>query len=308
MPLFHVGSKAQAYAQLWCGGKVIIQRMFDPDLILRTIRDELITHTLLVPTMVQDLLNSPKIDDYDLSSLECLCYAAAPMPVTLLRRTIAKFGKICVDMYGGTEMTLATYLHKHQHVLDGSPEDVKRLGSVGQPTPDVELKIVDDDNRECPPTVAGEILLRSETLMAEYWNNSVATHEAFLDGWYRTGDIGYLDEEGFLFLVDRKKDMIISGGENIYCREVEEALLEYGGLLEAAVIGVPDERWGQTVRAIVVRGRGSDATQEKLVDHCVKIIARYKRPRSIIFVNEMPRLASGKINKVALREAYGSTG
>jgi acyl-CoA synthetase (AMP-forming)/AMP-acid ligase II len=175
---------------------------------------------------------------------------------------------------------------------------------VGEPFPDSELRIVDDDGKDLPAGKPGEVIMRTQGTMAGYWNNHAATLEAIRDGWYYSGDIGYFDEYGFLYLVDRKKDMIISGGENIYCREVEEALLEHGSLTDVAVIGVADAHWGEAVKAVAIRKPGATVTAEELIDFCATRIARYKRPKSIDFVDELPRLPSGKVSKVALRNLY----
>ena len=225
------------------------------------------------------------------------------MAVPLLRRGLRRLGPVFLQLYGMTEGG-GTTLHKRQHAPDGTPEDIKRLGSIGQAATNVDIRIADEQGEPVSTGIIGEILTRTATHMSGYWNNSVATLEVLRDGWYHTGDVGYLDAEGFLYLVDRKKDMIISGAENIYSREVEEALASHPAVGDSAVIGVPDAYWGEAVRAIVVLAPGAAATQEELIRHCRSEIAGYKRPRSIVFVDELPRLPSGKINKVILRERY----
>jgi acyl-CoA synthetase (AMP-forming)/AMP-acid ligase II len=307
MPLFHIGALAESLAAFSTGGAVVLQRAFAPVEVLKAIEREKVTMVHLAPTMVQQVLDHPEIGEHDLSSLEVVCYSAAPMPATVLRRGIELLGNIFMNQYGGTESGLGTVLHLHRHVLKGPESEVRRLPSVGQPFPDVEVRILDAEDRDCAVGVAGEICVRSPALMSYYWNNSIATAEALTDGWLRTGDMGYLDDQEFLFLVDRKKDMIISGGENIYCREVEEALMEHGSLVDVAVIGVPDERWGEAVKAIAVRKPdAASVTEAELVEFAGTRIARYKRPKSIVFVDELPRLPSGKISKVRLRELYRS--
>jgi len=175
---------------------------------------------------------------------------------------------------------------------------------VGQPHPRSELRIVADDGSECARGVPGEVLARSDTAMTGYWNDPEATAQTLRDGWVHTGDVGYLDDEGYLFLVDRKKDMIISGGENIYSREVENALLEHPGVAEAAVVGVPDAHWGEAVKAIVVLRPGSQLTEAQLIAHARGLIAAYKCPKSVAFVDALPLLATGKVDKRGLRERY----
>ena len=303
-PLFHMGARSLASGAHWRGGAVVLHRGFDAEEVIRTIERERITAVHLVPTMVQALLDAPNFGRHDLSSLKMLMYAAAPMPVPLLKRAMEAFGPILFNGYGQTEINLLTLLHPHQHYLTGTPEQVRRLASVGQPHPQSAIRVVADDGSECRPGVAGEVLARSCTAMSGYWNNSTATLETMRDGWICTGDMGYLDDEGYLFLVDRKKDMIISGGENIYCREVEEAVVQHPAVADVAVIGVADAYWGEAVKAVVVRRQDAQLTAEELMVHCKTLIASYKCPKSVAFVDQLPRLATGKVNKVALRERY----
>jgi acyl-CoA synthetase (AMP-forming)/AMP-acid ligase II len=199
-------------------------------------------------------------------------------------------------------------LHKHQHFATGTPEQVGRLASAGQPFLNTEVKIIRDDGSECALGESGEICTRSKALMLGYWRKPEVTAEAIGDGWMRTGDVGYLDHEQYLFVQDRKKDMIISGGENIYSREVEEALLMHPAVLETAVIGVPHAKWGETVKAIVVFREGHTATFDELVAHCRGCIGGYKVPRSIDFMQALPRIAStNKVDKKSLRAPYWPT-
>ena len=181
---------------------------------------------------------------------------------------------------------------------------MKRLASVGQPHPRCELRIVADDGSECAPGVPGEVLARSDTAMSGYWKQPEATAQTVRDGWVHTGDVGYLDDEGFLFLVDRKKDMIISGGENVYSREVEQALLEHSAVRDAAVIGVPDAYWGEAVKAVVVLQAGARPDREALIAHVRGLIASYKCPKSVSFVDALPMLTTGKVDKRALRARF----
>jgi acyl-CoA synthetase (AMP-forming)/AMP-acid ligase II len=205
--------------------------------------------------------------------------------------------------YGMTESN-ACWLPAHEVRPHGTPEEIRRLASVGHPCPGIELRIVDDYGNDCPQGSTGEVWLRSATQLSAYWNNSVATIDALRDGWYRTGDMGYQDSLGYVFLVDRKKDMIISGGENIYSREVEEALLQHPSVIDAAAIGVPHEKWGECVKAIVVLRPGEVVTEADLIAHCRQLIAGYKCPKTVEFVDELPRLPTGKISKVQLRKLF----
>ncbi|HLI27136.1 MAG TPA: long-chain fatty acid--CoA ligase [Chloroflexota bacterium] len=305
MPLYHIGAKCTQLAYHLRGCMVVLHRTFDPRAVLETIATERITATLLAPTMLRALLDLPDFDRYDRSSLRSVFYSAAPMPVDLLRRGIAAFGPIFMQLYGMTEIgAIGTGLHKHQHVLDGDPIAVRRLASAGQPLVTCEVRVVRDDGTDCAPGEPGEVLVRSPAVMQGYWNNPAATAEVLHDGWLHTGDIGTLDAEHYLFIVDRKKDMIVSGGENIYPREVETALETHPAVREAAVIGVPDEYWGEAVKAFVVLAPGASVTEAELIEHTRRQIASYKKPRSIEFVSDLPRLPNGKVRKSMLRAPY----
>jgi acyl-CoA synthetase (AMP-forming)/AMP-acid ligase II len=306
MPIFHVGSRFLQLAAHLRGASVVLHHDFKPPEIIDTIVAQKVTMTHMAPTMVQAVLSVPGIETRDLSSLHTICYSAAPMPVPLLRRGLELLGPVFLQLYGMTEGG-GTTLHKRQHKPDGTPQEIKRLGSIGQAAPNVDVKIVDENGDECPSGTPGEILTRTASHMVGYWNSNAATIAALRDGWYHTGDLGYLDEEGFLFLVDRKKDVIISGGENIYSREVEEALATHPAVRDVAVIGVKDDYWGETVRAVVVLAAGQRVSEPDLIEHCKTLIASYKKPKSVVFAEDLPRLPSGKINKVVLRQSHGST-
>jgi acyl-CoA synthetase (AMP-forming)/AMP-acid ligase II len=305
MPLFHVGARWLQLGSHLRGARIVLHREFDPLEVLQTIEREKVSFVHMAPTIVQRVLDHPRIDDFDLASLRTIYYSAAPMPLPLLRRGLAKLGSVFLQVYGMTE-GWGTTLHKGQHAPDGTADQVKRLASVGQASPGVGLRIMSDEGTQQPPYVAGEIELHTDTRMSGYWNNSIATAAALQDGWYKSGDVGYLDDQGYLYLVDRKKDMIISGGENIYCREVEEAIASHPDVADVAVIGVPDATWGEAVRAIVVVKEGAQVTDVQVIEHCRTRIASYKKPRSVVFVSELPRLTTGKVNKVVLRERYGT--
>jgi acyl-CoA synthetase (AMP-forming)/AMP-acid ligase II len=306
MPFFHIGAIAVMTALFLVGGCVVLRRRFQPAEALQALAEHRITICLFAPTMLQALLEIPDIRSYDLSNLRLLCYSAAPMPPALLRRGMELLGSIFIAMYGGTEMGPATTLRKNYHVLGGSAYEQRRLTSVGQPFRGVQLCVMDEHGTACGPNQIGEIAVRGPTVMSAYWNNHAATIEAMRDGWYRTGDVGLLDELGFVYLIDRKKDVIISGGENVYCREVEDTIMEAEGIADAAVIGIPDAKWGEAVKAVVIRAPAARIDEQELIAHCRARIAHYKVPRSITFVAELPRLASGKVSKVALRNRYSA--
>jgi acyl-CoA synthetase (AMP-forming)/AMP-acid ligase II len=302
MPFFHAGAQSSMLGQLWRGGEVHIHRKFDAAELLRTVQDQRISHLHLVPLMVEALVETPEFDSFDLSSIETILYAAAPMPAPVLRRALAKLGPVFVNSWGMTEGS-GTALPKHMHEPDGPQAAL--LGSIGQPYTNAEIRIVDDHGRDCAADAPGELWLRSAAMASGYWNNSTATIESFRDGWLRTGDIGYADAAGRIFLVDRRKDMIISGGENIYSQEVERAIAEHPAVAGVAVIGVPDAKWGEAVAAIIIARPGETVTAEDIVRHCASRIASYKKPRHVAFVDDFPTLPSGKINKMRLRELYG---
>ncbi|MDR2188082.1 MAG: long-chain-fatty-acid--CoA ligase [Azonexus sp.] len=305
MPLFHIGARSQGIALTVRGGAIVLHRVFDPEAILRAIAEQRITQVHLAPTMMQAVLNVPDNAKYDTSSLKTINYAAAPMPVTVLRQALSRFGRVLINGYGQTEGS-GTVLAKHYHRPDGDPRDLRRLGSIGQPQGATLLRIVDDNDAELPVGKIGEICLKSDQNMIGYWNNSLATIETLRGGWLHTGDMGYQDEDGFVYLADRKKDMIVSGGENIYSREVEEAIMAHPAVMEAAVIGIPDPYWGESVKAVVVLRNFADISADEIISHCKTLIASYKCPKSVEFVDELPRLPTGKLSKVTLRQRFAS--
>jgi acyl-CoA synthetase (AMP-forming)/AMP-acid ligase II len=222
----------------------------------------------------------------------------------LLRRALDRMGPIFVQVYGMTECILGTILKPQHHLMDGSEAERRRLASAGQPALGNEVKIVRDDGTTCETGEIGEILFRSPTLMSGYWNKHTLTAEVVRDGWMHTQDLGFVDDGNFVYVVDRKKDMIISGGENIYSWEVEEALRAHPDVAEVAVIAVPDQVWGESVKACVQLRPGRVTTEGDLIEHTRARIASYKKPRSIDFVQSLPRLFNGKIDKKALRAPY----
>jgi acyl-CoA synthetase (AMP-forming)/AMP-acid ligase II len=304
MPMFHIGGKIEHMSFSWFGATIMLHAVFDEGALLRSIREERVTAAHLAPVMVQRLLDFPGFDKADVATLRCIQYASAPMPLPLLRRALDAFGPILSQVYGMTECLVATILKPHQHRPDGDARDLRRLKSAGQPMLGLELRVVDEQGRECAPGEIGEIVIRSPATMRGYWNNNTATVEALRDGWYHTQDLAMTDADNFVYVVDRKKDMVISGGENIYSWEVEEALRTHQAVAEVSVIGVPDAQWGESVKACVVLRAGATATEEDLIAHCRAAIASYKKPRSVDFLKELPRLFNGKVDKKALRAPY----
>ncbi len=303
MPLFHLGGKIEQMNFNLMGAEVVLKAAFDPEDILATIETQRISAAHFAPAMIQRLLDVLDRSPYDVSSLRCVHYASAPMPEPLLRRALARTGPIFAQVYGMTECLVGTILKPHQHLV-GHSEDGHRLRSAGQPLLGNEVRIAGGDGTPCAPGEIGEILFRSPTIMSGYWRQPELTAEVIRDGWFHTRDLGFVDGSNFVHVVDRKKDMIISGGENIYSWEVEEALRAHPEVAEVAVIAVPDEVWGESVKACVQMRPGRAATELELIEYTRGRIASYKKPRSIDFVQSLPRLFNGKIDKKALRAPY----
>jgi acyl-CoA synthetase (AMP-forming)/AMP-acid ligase II len=306
MPLFHIGGRIEMLGFNILGATTVLHSAFDANEILRSFEENHVTAAHLAPIMVQRLLESPDLQKHRRDRLRCIHYASAPMPVPVLRRAIAEFGPILTQIYGLTECIVVSLLTPAQHILDGNPKIVRRLSSAGQPFLGCTVRIAAPDGGDAAPGEIGEILVRSPGLMTGYWNNHTATVPTLRGGWMHTGDLAYVDEDRFIFIVDRKKDMIISGGENIYSWEVEEALRSHPDVAEAAVIGIPDEEWGESVKAFIVPRPGTMPMAEILIAHCRTRIASYKKPRTVEFVEALPRLFNGKIDKKALRTPYWS--
>jgi acyl-CoA synthetase (AMP-forming)/AMP-acid ligase II len=284
---------------------ILASKSFDPKLVLKTIQEYRVTNMFVAPTMIKLMVESSAVDRYDHGSLSALNYGGAPMLVEDLKQAMTKLGPCLVQLFGQAEspMTL-TYLPHRDHVLDGSPEQMKRLASSGLQRTDVEIKIFDGNDKELPPGETGEIVTRSDLVMKGYWRNPKATEETIKNGWLHTGDMGYMDERGYLFIMDRSKDMIISGGENIYPREIEEVLIKHAAIREVAVIGIPDPKWGEAIKAVVSLLPGQSATEEELIIFCRNNIASYKKPKSVDFVDELPKNSYGKVLKRDLRVKY----
>jgi long-chain acyl-CoA synthetase len=306
LPLFHIGGSSFFWTYFFGGASNVImtQRSFDPEATLKTIQDEKATDIHIVPTQLVIMMALPDIDGYDLSSLKRIWYAASPMPVELLRKGMARFGPIFEQGYGQSESgpDISFFSREAHMVLDKSPEEQKVLASCGQPCIWVHARVVDEDNNDVKPYEVGEIIAQSKYIMLEYWQRPDYTQEAIVDGWLHTGDMGYYDGKGFIYIVDRKKDMIITGGENVYPREVEEVLYRHPAVLEAAVIGVPDEKWVERVHAVIVLKEGQKATGDEIIKFCKENLARYKAPRSVEFVPVLPKNPQGKILKREIRE------
>lgn len=305
MPLFHVGGIDNINACFYVGSSNVIMKTFSPAAILETIQDEKVTDIQIVATHLAAILALPDFGHYNLSSLKRIYYTGSPMPVELLRHGLQALGPVFIQGYGQTESgpnLTALPIASHK-VLDKSPEEISILASCGQPDIGVHIRIVDENDDDVEPGEVGEIIARSEHNMLEYWHNTDDTNNTIIDGWLHTGDMGHYDERGYIYIVDRKKDMIVSGGENIYPREVEEVLYQHPAILEAAAIGIPDPYWVERVHAIVTLKKEATLTEKELIDFCKGKIARYKAPKTVEFVESLPKNPSGKIlKKVLLRE------
>jgi acyl-CoA synthetase (AMP-forming)/AMP-acid ligase II len=280
-------------------------KTFDPKLVFETIQRKNVTNMFMAPAMIKRLITSPEIDKYDLSSLKCIHYGGAPIYVEDLKTSVRKLGQVFVQLFGQAESPMTiSYLSKEEHLLEGTDEQMKRLTSAGIPRTDVEVKIFDENDKELPPGKMGEIVVRGEVVMKGYWRNPKATAETLRGGWLHTGDLGVMDEKGYVYILDRAKDMIISGGENIYSREIEDIILLHPAVHEVAVIGVPDETWGEAIKAIVALKEGQKATKEDIINFCKEHLASFKKPKSVEFIDAIPKNPYGKVLKRELREKY----
>jgi len=309
-PLFHIAGNTHFRSTLYIGGCNIIMKFFDAAATLQTIQDEQATHMDIVPTHLAAMLNVPDLNKYDISSLKFMWYGGSPMPLEVLKKGMKTFGPIFAQGYGQSESGPAiSHLSKEDHnVLDRPEREQKRLISAGKPDIGVHVRIVDEQGEDVDPGEVGEIIVRSKHIMVGYWHRPEETKETLINGWIHTGDMGYYDDEGYIYIADRKKDMIISGGENVYPREVEDVLYQHPAVLEAAVIGVPDPYWVEKVHAVVVTKKGASTTAQELIAFCKKHLAGYKAPKDVEFVDSLPKNPAGKILKRELREKYWKKG
>jgi acyl-CoA synthetase (AMP-forming)/AMP-acid ligase II len=301
-PLFHVAPLQTFLAHLYQGCTCVIMRQFDAEAMMEAIQRDRATATFLVPRMISAVHDHPKRGNYDLSSMSTIIYGGAHTPLEQLRDFLHTWGPVMSQTYGSTEPGLVTVLKKRDHIPEGDGGD--HLGSCGRAVLDVEVKIVDSLDNAVDSGQIGEILVKGEGVIREYWQKPSETGESIRNGWFHTGDLGFMDREGYVFIVDRKKDMIISGGENIYPAEIENVLYMMPEILEAAVVGVPDKKWGATVKAVVVLREGCRVTQDDIIEFCKQNLASYKKPTSVDVVSELPKNASGKVLKRVLREKY----
>jgi acyl-CoA synthetase (AMP-forming)/AMP-acid ligase II len=306
--MVHIGSMAhgsgsKTVAYYLRGARNITVRKFDPEAFLRLVESERATATFVVPTMIAMLLEAatPAVD---LRSLKTVSYGGAPIAPALLQRALERFGYVFVQVYGSCEAPHPVMvMRKSDHHI--APGLEQRLASVGREVAMVDVRVM-ADGREAAEGAPGEMWVRGANVMASYWNKPEATSEVLQDGWYRSGDVCYRDEAGFYYIVDRARDMIISGGLNVYPAEVERALYAHPAVLEAAVLGVPDDVWGEAVKALIVLRPDRHATEDELIEHCKGLVAGYKKPRSVEFAASLPKGPTGKILKKDLQEKFWS--
>ena len=312
VPLYHVAGIQAMMAAIYGGRTLVMERQFEPAEWMGLVQTEKVGRAMMVPTMLKQLMDNPDFEKYDLSSLKVITYGAAPMPLPVIKKAMEVFpGVSFINAFGQTETaSTITTLSPEDHVITGTEEEkekkLKRLTSIGRPMSDVEMKIMDEEGNELPVGEVGEIVARGPRVMSGYWKEEDKTAKTIdKDGWVHTGDMGYVDEDGYFFLAGRTTDMIIRGGENISPEEVEAVLHQHHKIEEAAVIGVPDEDWGEVPICVVVLKEGEVATDEEIMEHCRQALASYKRPRSVIFTKELPRNPMGKVLKRVLRELHG---
>jgi len=295
LPLFHIAALISTVTALYNGNSLVVLRSFDPQKSWTLIVDEKISTSFAVPAMLNFMMQVPDFEKYDWSSLRWFMSGGAPLAV----ETIKAYKKVGIDITQAFGMTEAC----GSLCMVGPEDGMRKAGSVGKAYFHTELRIVDPDGKDLPAGKEGEIIARSPTIMKEYWNRPEDTAEAIRDGWYHTGDVGVQDEEGFITIRDRIKDMIISGGENVYPAEVEMVLMQHPGILDAAVIGQESKKWGESPFAVIVP-KSAGLTESEAVSYCEGKLARFKLPKGVVFVEELPRNATGKVLKRLLREQF----
>ena len=298
-PLTH-GAGIMALAFVMKGATQVLLHGFDPARFLATVAEEKVTHTWLVPTQIRILLDSPAMETADLSTLKSIVYGGAPMYVEDLKEAMARIGPVFVQLFAQTESPMTgTYMRAEEHILDGPGSE--RLASCGHARSGMEIAILDEDDRRVALGETGEICIKGPALMNGYWNQPEATAETLRNGWLHTGDIGRMDEYGYVYILDRTKDMVISGGLNVYPREIEEVLLRHPAISQAAVIGVPDAKWGEAVKAVVV---GNGLSEAEVIAFAAEHLAGYKKPKSVEFMDDLPKTTYGKVDKKAIRAPF----
>lgn len=306
-PMFHLADGASNFAVTLAGGQHTSVKAFDPLAVLKAIQRYKVTCALMVPTMINMLINHPDVGKYDLSSMKLIWYGASPISPDVLKRAMDVFKCDFCQLYGMTEAgPIVTVLLPEDHCINSDdPKSARKLRSAGRVITGVQMRIVDRDGNDTKPGGIGEVHARGNNIMPGYWAKPIESEEVLTrEGWYQTRDLAEIDDEGYIYIVDRAKDMIISGAENIYTVEVENAIYKHQSVLEVAVVAVPDDRWGEAVKACVVLKPGMSAKEEDIINFCKTQIASYKCPKSIDFLDAIPKSGAGKILKRELREKY----
>jgi acyl-CoA synthetase (AMP-forming)/AMP-acid ligase II len=313
VPLYHVAGIQAMMAAIYGARTLVMERQFEPEEWMTLVETEKANRAMMVPTMLKQLLDHPNFKKHDLKSLKVITYGAAPMPLPVIRKAMDEFPDVSfINAFGQTETaSTITALGPEDHHITGTPEEkekkLKRLSSIGKPMADVQMKVVDQDTgKTLGPNEVGEILAKGPRVMSGYWKDEEKTAKTIdKDGWVHTGDVGYVDEDGYYFLAGRSSDIIIRAGENISPEELENVIREHPGVDDVAVIGVPDETWGEEPRAVVIPKKGVKVTEEEIMELCREKLASFKRPRSVVFVDDLPRNPMGKLVKREIREKYG---
>ena len=307
-PMFHLADAWATFAVTWVGGCHVMVGQFEPAAVMATIEKERITLSNLIPTMLNLMIKHPRVKEFDFSSLRVILSGGAPIAPQVVRSIIETFGCDYIQTYGMTETSpYLTFSILKRHLQNLPPEDqLKYKSKTGRPFLGVHLKVVTEngDLVAADEQQVGEIWVRGNTVTPGYWNLPQETEQAFSDGWLRTGDLAVVDSEGYVNIVDRKKDMIVTGGENVYSTEVENVLYMHPKVLEAAVFGVPDEKWGEAVQAAVVLKENETASEDEIIQFCKQHQAAFKAPKAVVFLDELPKTGSGKITKKALRDQH----
>lgn len=303
-PIFHIAATVFTLSFLLPGGTIVVMDLFDPVGVLKTFEQEKISGSFFAPTMLQMMVNVPDVEKYDFSSLNTLAFGGAPMDYALLLECRRVFQCDFLQGFGQTEASphVCTMSQQEYREIAADPKMEYKLKAVGKDAPGVEVRIVDDKDNDVPVGEVGEIVARGDNIMIGYYKMPEATEETLRGGWLHTGDMGRFDEDRYLYLADRKKDMIISGGENIYSQEIENIIMEIPGVMETAVIGKPDEKWGEIPKAFVAKAENSDLMEEDVIAYCKENMASFKCPKEVEFLRMLPRNAAGKILKRNLRE------
>ena len=307
-PMFHLADAWATFALTWVGGRHVMVGEFEAETVMATIEKEKMTLSNLIPTMLNLMIKHPRVKEFDFSSLRVILSGGAPIAPEIVRSIMEAFGCDYIQTYGMTETSpYLTFSILKAHLKALPPEEqLKFKSKTGRPFMGVDLKVVDENGAliAADGQQVGEIWVQGDSVTPGYWNLAEETANAFSDGWLRTGDLATLDSEGYVNIVDRKKDMIVTGGENVYSTEVENVLYMHPKILEAAIFGVPDEKWGEAVNAAIVLKAGETATQEEIISFCKEYQAAYKAPKRVVFLDELPKTGSGKIYKKGLRDPF----